>query len=629
MKLIKEKAVDVLSDNILSFFNITDYKDILTFAVEDVDLSDDVSSAKDKVDLVNFPHMVEPLKHCVIEPDLRKEVVICFPEQMGKTLIEMIAILYNSSFNTLQSIITYPNEDLAVQTSQVKFIPLFKKVQQFKQDIEKPFAIRSDRLKLSNAIIHFQGAGRKIVSKSCKMVLGDECAVWETPNNVNNLLELKKRTRSYNECLQLFVSTPRYKEDPFWRQFIQGSQGFYHLRCQNCGKLSIRSCDLYLLQFETVYNEELKQYVCIRGSERVVCPVCHHQHSEEDREAMVKQGGYIHLFPDRVKDYPTFQAGVLASLLNVHSWGTIADVQLSSGKTATLEDYMNFDNSYRALPYQQRDYNKQDESALKQHFYKPEDLKQEDIEAVIIAADTQDTFSVFAVMALTRQNNYFVIDMGRLRYLWLEDEQRKVIDAENKRNGKAPEKTMLDLLESQFYGFKPLCLMVDERGHRSTEIKNFSRMKKNIIMYAGTNLKFEKWKHSDTVPKMFMCDAKKFQAELIFMLYYQKKKETNYLYLPENMSEQDLEQITSFQPDTEHRNGNLFENWTPKDKVHDMFDTVKMGLACFEISSRIFRKERFAHGEARLINPVNIKHQKPVKKQQKNLIPHKPLFRKG
>ena len=83
--------------------------------------------------------------------------------------------------------------------------------------------------------------------------------------------------------------------------------------------------------------------------------------------------------------------------------------------------------------------------------------------------------------------------------------------------------------------------MIDERGHRSTEIKNFSRMKKNIIMYAGTNLKFEKWKHSDTVPKMFMCDAKKFQAELIFMLYYQKKKETNYLYLPENMSEQDLE----------------------------------------------------------------------------------------
>jgi hypothetical protein len=90
-------------------------------------------------------------------------------------------------------------------------------MKQFKEEIEKPFAIRSDRLKLSNALIYWQGAGSKIVSKSAKLVLADEAAIFETPNNVNNLNELKKRTRSYQECLQLFVSTPRYKEDNYWR----------------------------------------------------------------------------------------------------------------------------------------------------------------------------------------------------------------------------------------------------------------------------------------------------------------------------------------------------------------------------------------------------------------------------
>jgi len=39
--------------------------------------------------------------------------------------------------------------------------------------LEKPFSIRSDRLKLSNAVLWFDGAGKKCVGKSSKLVLGD------------------------------------------------------------------------------------------------------------------------------------------------------------------------------------------------------------------------------------------------------------------------------------------------------------------------------------------------------------------------------------------------------------------------------------------------------------------------
>ena len=55
-----------------------------------------------------------------------------------------------------------------------------------------------------------------------------------------------------------------------------------------------------------------------------------------------------------------------------------------------------------------------------------------------------------------------------------------------------------------------------------------------------------------------MCDAKKFQAELIFNLYFQQNAETNFLFLPETIDEKDLEEITAFQPDSEKRNGNLY-----------------------------------------------------------------------
>ncbi len=117
---------------------------------------------------------------------------------------------------------------------------------------------------------------------------------------------------------------------------------------------------------------------------------------------------------------------------------------------------------------------------------------------------------------------------------------------------------MQDLLDREYFGLKPLALLVDMRGHRSDEVKAFARMRKNVLLYGGSALKFEKWKVSDNNRKLFLCDAKKFQAELIFNLYFQQNAETNFLFLPESIAEKDLEEITAFQPDSEKRNGNLY-----------------------------------------------------------------------
>lgn len=631
MKLKKQSAIDFLCNSIQNYFNLKPYKNIIDFCLQDIDLSNDVSSAKDKIDLENYPYMLEPLKNCALEKNVRKEIVISWPDQCGKSLIQICTILFNCCYNSLQCVICYPSVDLANETALVKFVPLFKAIPQFKDDIEKPFAIRSDRFKLSNALIYWQGAGSKIVSKSCKLVLADEASIFETPNNVNNLLQLKKRTRSYDQCLQLFVSTPRYKQDPFWRQFLGGSQGYFYLRCQNCGQLTIRSCDIHNLQFETVYNEELKQYISVKGTERLICPKCHFQHNEKQhREKMVKQGAYIHTFPERVKDYPTFQIGVLASLLNTHVWGTLANIQLSSGKSSTLEDAQNWDNSYRGLPYQQREYNKQDQQALKAHYYKKEDLKKEDIEAIYIVSDVQDTFYPCGVFAYDKNGNLWCLELFRLRYAFLTDEERNVIDAENKRDNKSPETTLLDLLDRQYLGIKPLCLLIDYRGHRSEHTRKFSQLRRNIICYGGTSLKYDKFKPSQNIPKLFLCDAKKYQAQLIFMLYFQKNKDRNYIYLPENISEKDVEEITSFQPDKEHRNGNLYQNWIPGkhgQSCHDFFDVCKMALCAVQISAKIFHRDKFRLGKAPVFQKSLIPQKKKTHLPLKKSIERRGIFK--
>ena len=45
----------------------------------------------------------------------------------------------------------------------------------------------------------------------------------------------------------------------------------------------------------------------------------------------------------------------------------------------------------------------------------------------------------------------------------------------------------------------------------------------------------------------------------------------------------------------------MYENWDCKDKVHDLFDVLKMGLAIVEISARIYRPDKFRFGEAKCL----------------------------
>ena len=56
--MLNSDNVSNLIAGIQSFFSVQEYKNIIDFALQDVDLSDDVSSAKSKIDLENYPYLV-------------------------------------------------------------------------------------------------------------------------------------------------------------------------------------------------------------------------------------------------------------------------------------------------------------------------------------------------------------------------------------------------------------------------------------------------------------------------------------------------------------------------------------------------------------------------------------------
>lgn len=189
---------------------------------------------------------------------------------------------------------------------------------------------------MTDTILHLlyltsSGSGSAIISKSCKIVIGDEVDFWDTSNPLN-LQNLKKRTRSYDASMCFLVCSPTEKSGKIWQEFLKGSQGYWHLRCQHCGELTMRSCDIRNLQFESTFREDLNVYTVKRGSERLVCPKCHFEHTEDMKRKMNVEGGYVHQVPEMLDVHPSYQIGALASQLPALSWSEVAQAQLEARK---------------------------------------------------------------------------------------------------------------------------------------------------------------------------------------------------------------------------------------------------------------------------------------------------------
>jgi len=58
MKTLKKTNIEILTDSIADYFSIQEYKPIIDFALQDIDLSDDVSAPHTRIDLEHYPYLV-------------------------------------------------------------------------------------------------------------------------------------------------------------------------------------------------------------------------------------------------------------------------------------------------------------------------------------------------------------------------------------------------------------------------------------------------------------------------------------------------------------------------------------------------------------------------------------------
>jgi phage terminase large subunit GpA-like protein len=196
-----------LSDEIRKYFDIQSFEHIIPWAEHNIDFSKDISAQRNRLDFDLYPYQKEVISQWE-DLDHIKTVTVVAPEQMGKTNTYIVGLLWRMVFAPCQSMIVYPSDNLAAESNMTKIQPLMRRIPQLKAELDKPKSFRSDRYAFSNLISYFQGAGSKIVSKSCQVAIADEVDAWPVIGKVDNVADLKKRTRSYDSSITFLVCTP-------------------------------------------------------------------------------------------------------------------------------------------------------------------------------------------------------------------------------------------------------------------------------------------------------------------------------------------------------------------------------------------------------------------------------------
>ena len=543
-----------------------------TWAEHSILFTNPADPVKGALDLSLSPFLRDPIRAWELHPgDGFREIVVVAPEQMGKTLSWMSGLLWSAIYRPGTSLVYYTSDDKAKLVNEKKFLPLIMNIPQLRAFIDLPNSMNAKFYRLGPATVNFGGVGARISSITASLNVADELDDWETHSGVSPLADLRKRSRAFSEGILAIVCTPKgtAHQSKIWKEFLRSSQGYWHLRCQGCGNLTMKSCDIHHLQFVLGEKPERGVHALpIPESVRLICPVCRHEHTEErDRVALVQQGAYVHKYPERVAHHPGFQFGFLANLLPAGSWQKIAEAQACAGASADEETQRTFDNSFRGLPYTFRRLDAACSRAL--HIHQAPFPDSSLIKWRFLSADTQEDCFYFVVRGVDSHLNTYLLDSGKLNTV---DDLKAAI-------------------RSQYAGAPLLASIIDEGGHRQDEVRAIADSLPCVYTYKGNTSIRAKWKISDDYPKLLLGHAEHWRVALLQKIYAAARTESYYWYTTEEaMSDDYIRQLSAW---TRPSSGKLSDELADGDvscyrkadgAADHLFDAEKMCLMLVDFS---------------------------------------------
>lgn len=547
-----------------------------------IDLAKDKTSAASGLIRIRekTPYLVDPVNYFAHTG--RCKLTIQAVEQTAKSTSWKMGAIARLRFMPSPAGIIYQNESVGKKIIRDSFLPMLRCVPSFLDAVPERANENPDSLDLPDAMVYLMTGESAIISIPLGMVIGDEINKWRQEKSnrnkkkfrededyqVSKLKDMDKRTRTFENSLRVLVCSPEGGKAPITTEYKQSSMGVYHLRCLNCGELT----------FNTTLPEEYFQYKATdgtvdRSSIRLVCPKCGVEFEESDKINLTCSGAYIHEHPERFDYHAGFCWGALASQFPGVDWLEICQAIENAKNSNSYETQAYLCNSIKGVEFVPVIVSGEKISIVRSHYIDelPEDTF---FSAVYMAVDTQEVGYWYVVMGIDDKGRWFTLDYA---YAW---DDQAVIDAWNR----------------EYHGIMPMAGIIDEGGHRKADVDHLiSQLGTGFYKYKGeTSRNREKYRVSENDPLLILAPARRYNAKFLYLIYSQHKTNNNYWYIACELKKTLIHQIVSFQPPADDHEAD-FEDWTPYDRQHDLFDAHKMALflhdfACEEFPYDFWRR---------------------------------------
>ena len=477
-------------------------------------------------------------------------------EQSGKSSVWRWALVYKMRFQPRPRMVLFESAEKAEEINQRTFEPILKSIPELAEQLNRKTSQAGSYCLRNGAITDFVGGGISLTSKPAADVVLDELDSYTNYEAGKwRYRDAQKRVRTYARRGEGCIVIPCTPKTPGGNRsataaiFETTNRSYCTLRCRGCGKLSMRSCDIHNLQAEKTEEGEIAP-----GTIRLVCPMCGHEHVEERDAAWCnEQGGYVAESPDII-DRIGYQLGALGCN-RVFSWHQILEAQLASGRSTGLEARVDLYNSWRGLPFEEKN---EGEGRIEKLKKRCASLPEEgEIDFAVMGVDTQDNGWYFVIRAVDKNRNTYKLDNG---FVVTIEELEQVWD-------------------KKVFGKYLTGGIIDAGGHRAKEVEAFALGKAGFYLYKG-GYKTRK-QISKNVEKLVLCNEAVYRGELLHLIYNKQNKGAGGWFLNHDASKEYLDQMADVRPG-KTKFGHFFENWTSTGEDH-YFDCEKEILVLLEM----------------------------------------------
>lgn len=513
--------------------------------------------------------------------DSRIHRITCVaPDKTGKSCTWLYPLLWRVCTSSgVRALIAYENAEKGARINRDDLVPLMEGIPELREALSAPWSSTADSYHVMGSIIYWVGAGAPVTSYRMSVAVADEVDQWVTANATkaheakqrSNLRHLDKRLRNAARPLRIAVCTPTVESGPIWQEYQSSNQGYWHLRCLHCGELTpSHQVDGSYLPGEGPQSDHLQWATTdgghvIEDSIRWICPHCRAEHTEEDALALTQGGEYVFTSPD-IETHAGFQWGALAVPAKALGWeglrwGEIARICQEGGSRGTRDAQLDKDNGIRGLPLRQRKTDSHREQIVLSHRAAyPDDLA---LAYTLFAADTQGDRHVWRVRGYDVAGNSYGLACGE--------------------SGSIGE--LLDLMQAPYRGIPPAYCIIDVAGNRQPEMIALLDRLPNLFGYRGASIQ-EAFRQGNEHPKVILAPARRYAADLLYLMYEQLDRERPYWYLENLVPMEYVTQLLDVQANKRVKNGHLYEHWESVAGNDHWFDAEKMLLVLLKVFSK-------------------------------------------